>query len=80
MPDEEVIEERRLEIQVKVKRKGKNRKNKDDGSTEKGDGDPSGRANPEEDITNTWNYHYQVSQDKKASNRRSAANREQLKL
>ena len=61
MPDEEVIEERRLEIQVKVKRKGKNRKNKDDGSTEKGDGDPSGRANPEEDITNTWNYHYQVS-------------------
>ena len=53
MPDEEVIEERRLEIQVKVKRKGKNRKNKDDGSTEKGDGDPSGRANPEEDITNT---------------------------
>ena len=62
MPDEEVIEERRLEIQVKVKRKGKNRKNKDDGSTEKGDGDPLGRANPEEDITNTWNYHYQISQ------------------
>ena len=43
MPDEEVIEERRLEIQVKVKRKGKNRKNKDDGSTEEGDGDPLGR-------------------------------------
>ena len=32
---------------------------------EGGDGDPSGRANPEEDITNTWNYHYQVSQDQK---------------
>ena len=28
MPDEEVIEERRLEIQVKVKRKKENRKNK----------------------------------------------------
>ena len=62
MPDGEVIEERRLEIQVKVKRKGKNRKNKDDGSTEKGDGDLSGRANPVEDITNIWNYRYQISQ------------------
>ena len=75
---------------MKVKRKGKNRKNKEDGSTEKGDGDPSGRANPEEDITNTWNYHYQISQGqqpvmdcsikKKVSKRRSAANCEQLGL
>ena len=30
---------------------------------EEGDGDPSGRENPEDDTTNTWHHHYQVSQD-----------------
>ena len=40
-------------------------KNKDDGSTKEGDGNPSGIANLEDDITNTWHYHYQVSQDQK---------------
>ena len=53
MPDGEVIEERRLEIQVKVKRKGKNRKNNDDGSVKEGDGDHLGIANLEDDTTNT---------------------------
>ena len=53
MPDEEVIEERRLKIQVKAKEKKENKKNKDDGSAKKGDGDPLGWANPEDDITDT---------------------------
>ena len=53
MPDEEVIEERRLKIQVKVIRKGKNRKNNDDGSVKEGDGDHLGIANLEDDTTNT---------------------------
>ena len=35
---------------------------------EEGDGDPSGRKNPDDDTTNTWHHHYQVSQDQKASN------------
>ena len=47
MPDEDVIEERI----VKVKRE--NKKNKDDGLTKEGDGNPSGMANPEDNITNT---------------------------
>ena len=55
--DEEVIEEKRLKIQVKVKRKGENRKNNDDGSVKEGDGDYL-----EDDTTNTWHHHYQVSQ------------------
>ena len=59
MPDEEVIEEKRLKIQVKVKRKKKkNRKNKDDGLAKKGDGDPSGIANSENDAANTYNHYY----------------------
>ena len=53
MPDGEVIEERRLEIQVKVKRKGENKKNNDDGSVKEGDGDHLGIANLEDDTTNT---------------------------
>ena len=79
MPDGEVIEERRLEIQVKVKRKGENRKNNDDGSVKERDGDHLGITNLEDDTTNTWHHHYQVSQHQRASNRRSAANREQFR-
>ena len=60
MPDGEVIEERRLEIQVKVKRKGKNRN--DNGSVKEGDDDHLGIANLEDDTTTTWHHHYQVSQ------------------
>ena len=47
----------------KWKEKKENRKNKDDGSAKEGDDDPSGIANPEDDIANTWHHHYQVSQD-----------------
>ena len=43
----------------------KNRKNKDDESAKEGDGGHLGIANLEDDITNTWNHHYQVSQDQK---------------
>ena len=53
MPNEEVIEERRLKIQVKVKRKRENRKNNDDGSVKEGDGDPLGIINLENDTANT---------------------------
>ena len=56
-----------------MKGKKKNKKNKDDGSAKEGDGDPSRIANPEDDTTNTWHHHYQVSQDQKVSNERVAA-------
>ena len=79
-PDEEVIEERRLEIQVKVKEKKEESGNdEDNGSVEEGDGDPLGIANLKDDTTNTWHHHYQVSQHQRASNRRIAANREQFR-
>ena len=47
MPDEEIIEERR----VKMK-----------GNKKKEDGDSSRIANPEDDTTDTWNRHYQISE------------------
>ena len=37
--------------------------NEDDGSAEEGDGDPSGIEILEDDTTNTWHHHYQVSQE-----------------
>ena len=37
---------------------------------EEGDGDPSGRKNPEDDTTNTWHHHYQVSQDQMRATKR----------
>ena len=59
-----MIKERRLEIEVKLKRKKReNRKNKDDGSVKEEDSDPSGIANLEDDTANTCNHQYQVSQD-----------------
>ena len=36
---------------------------------EEGDGDPSGRENPE-DTTNTWHHHHQVSQDQMRATKR----------
>ena len=65
-PNEEVIKERRLEIQVKVKEKKEESGNdEDNGSAEEGDGDPSGITNLEDDTTNTWHHHYQVSKYQK---------------
>ena len=48
MPDEEAIEER-----SKSDKKKESGNDEDDESAEEGDGDPSGIANLEEDITNT---------------------------
>ena len=50
MPDEEAIEER---SESERKKKEESGNDEDDESAEEGDGDPSGIANLEEDITNT---------------------------
>ena len=44
------------------KEKRKNRKNNDDGSAKEEEDDPPRIANPEDDTTDTWNRHCQISE------------------
>ena len=59
MPDEKIIKKSESE------RKQEKRKNKDNWSAKEEDGDPPRIRNSEDDTANTWNHHYQVSEDKK---------------
>ena len=65
MPDGESNWRKKIGNPGKSERKQGKRKSKDNWLAKEEDGDPPRIGNSEDDTANTWNHHYQASQDKK---------------